>query len=166
MRTVASSQPSTGPVNVPAGPEANRASVPAREPIHGANRVGLTRFGQASGVTSPAVDALTRVDIACRHLGAKRAPTTPQTPPTHGRGGPRVAYSLGTRYSQWCPHRFWPRWCCFNRLGRARDPRWGGPLETRPPIYTLGRRFCTIVAKRGTCIGKRLDRVHFVWESE
>jgi hypothetical protein len=79
---VASSQPSTGPVNVPADPGANRASVPARELSRGANAVGLTRFEQASGLTSPAADALTRVDIACRRLGAKRAPTTPADP-TH-----------------------------------------------------------------------------------
>ena len=38
LRIVASSQPSTGPINVPADPGANRASVPAREPVHGANK--------------------------------------------------------------------------------------------------------------------------------
>jgi len=83
-----------------------------------------------------------------------------------GGGGPRVAYSQGTRYSQWCPRRFRPRWYCFNRLGRARDPKLGGPLEVRPPIYTLGRRLCTIVAESGTSIGKGLAEVDFVWQTE
>jgi hypothetical protein len=44
---------------------------------------GTRRFEQAARFAAPAVDELTRVDIACRHLGTKRAlkrPTPPDRP--------------------------------------------------------------------------------------
>ena len=42
---------------------------------------------QAARFTTPAVDALTRVDIACRHLGTKRAVKRPPQSPREGRPG-------------------------------------------------------------------------------
>ena len=75
------------PQNVPAGPEANRASVPPPVSPTATYLGGLPWLEPLGGFASPAVNALTRVDIACRHLGTKRAGKKPAHTRCHVRGG-------------------------------------------------------------------------------
>jgi hypothetical protein len=65
---VAISQPSTDHRDVPAS-LGQRDFCSPRQACERSQLLGPTRCEQERGITSPPIDALTRVDVACRYMG-------------------------------------------------------------------------------------------------
>jgi hypothetical protein len=85
VRTVAIGQPPTDTAEFARRPwGADGASVPQREPANGGPMGAHRPRVQAKGDSKPAVHVLTRVDVACRHLGARGAGMIPGLSPARG----------------------------------------------------------------------------------
>jgi hypothetical protein len=160
---VARGQPSTDTRNVPAGQGPAGLQSPAASAARGPGDWACRR-APAEGLSSAAVDELTRVNMACRHLGAKRAGKKP------GCVAPR----------QQKP----PLWAAQVRCCRETGPE--GPPEGDPkqapeggcgpgggrysgspsPLYILGSSLSSSAAILTTSIGNGFFEVDFVWQSE
>jgi hypothetical protein len=132
------------------------------------------------------VDALTRVDIACRHLGTKRAVKRPPQSPREGRpgrakkcpptarAGERVPASRRSRVREYTGSRrqrllappTQPQAAARGRSGPA-DPRGAYLFQSgsAPLLCTLHRGLYTSVAELTTSIGKGFSEVDFVWQN-
>jgi len=114
---------------------------------------GTRRFEQAARFAAPAVDELTRVDIACRHLGTKRALKRP-TPPD--RPAARAGTTGGSKLD--C-HPL----CLVKGLNLSAGRRISYlQLLLLPLLYILGRALCTFAAKCSTCIRRAFFEAVFV----
>lgn len=69
FRMVAISQPSTDHRIAPVGRSQRDFGSLHSSPTGGANCLGSPAADKKEGITSPPIDALTRVDVACRYVG-------------------------------------------------------------------------------------------------